>query len=115
MSVVNNSTDQLNSVAAAMQSIATNAPSAATPRRTSDLIPTNWEGSVEPGEVIFLMEALCLWMQVWSDQGEKMQVRVECIEKIDTDSLSVDCSVTQCRGIETAMRKTPKERREMNR
>ena len=25
--------------------------------------------------------------------------------KIDTDSLSVDCSVTQCRGIETAMRK----------
>ena len=36
-----------------------------------------------------------------------MQVRVECIEKIDTDSLSVDCSVTQCRGIETAMRKTP--------
>ena len=78
MSVVNNSTDQLNSVAAAMQSIATNAPSAATPRRTSDLIPKNWEGSVG---VIFLMEALCLWMQVWSDQLEKMQVRVECTKR----------------------------------
>ena len=41
--------------------------------RASDLIPNNWEGSVEK-ECTKYIAALHLWMQAWSDQGGKMPV-----------------------------------------
>ena len=49
-SAINNRTDQFHSVATATQNMSTSAPSSAKPYRFEDLIPRNWEGSVEKGE-----------------------------------------------------------------
>ena len=49
-SAINNRTDQFHSVATATQNMSTSAPSSAKPYRYEDLIPRNWEGSVEKGE-----------------------------------------------------------------
>ena len=44
LSASNNRADQLNNIAAVMQNIATNAPSAAAPYRSIDRITENWAG-----------------------------------------------------------------------
>ena len=44
------------------------------------------------------MTALHLWMPAVSDQGEKMQARVERVDKIDKECFSADCSVMEFRG-----------------
>ena len=69
---INSRIDQFNRIATAMQNLTTNAPSALS-CRASDLIPNNWEGSVEK-ECTKYTAALHVWMQAWSDQGEKMPV-----------------------------------------
>ena len=38
------------------------------------------------------MSDLHLWMQAWSDQGEKMLAIVEGTDKLDNDAIAFDCS-----------------------
>ena len=39
------------------------------------------------------MAELHLWMQAWSDQGERILARVESVDKVDRSTLAVDCTV----------------------
>ena len=32
------------------------------------------------------------WMQAWSDQGERLLVRVEGVDKVERSTLAVDCT-----------------------
>ena len=49
------------------------------------------------------MSDLHLWMQAWSDHGERVLTRVENTEKIDRDTLAVDCTQEEFRTLETAL------------
>ena len=49
------------------------------------------------------MSDLHLWMQAWSDLGERVLTRVESAEKIDRDTLAVDCTKEEFRALETAL------------
>ena len=68
---VNSRMDLLNSISVAMQNMSTRANDS-TPYRISDLIPRSWEGNNEKGEFRSFMSDLHLWMQAWSDQGERI-------------------------------------------
>ena len=94
--------DMLNSIRTAMQSMA-GRPNDLRPYKISDLIPRNWEGNNEKGELRSFMSDLHLWMQAWSDHGERVLTRVESTEKIDRDTLAVDCTQEEFRALETAL------------
>ena len=61
------------------------------PYRISDLIPRNLEGNNEKGEFRIFTSDLHLWMQAWSNQGEKMLASVESIDKFDNSAIAFDC------------------------
>ena len=46
---------------------------------------------------------LHLWMQAWSNQGEKMLVSVESIDKFDKNAIACDCSDEEFRSIEASL------------
>ena len=48
------------------------------------------------------MSDLHLWMQAWSNQGEKMLVSVERIDKFDNNATAFDCSNAEFRSIEAS-------------
>ena len=48
------------------------------------------------------MAELHLWMQAWSDQGERNLVRVEGVDKVECSTLAVDCTEADFRTFETA-------------
>ena len=73
------------------------------PYRISDLIPRNWEGNNEKGEFRSFMSHLHLWMQAWSDKGERIATRVESVDKVDRATLAVDCTQAEFRTFETAL------------
>ena len=68
---------QSGSISSAMQRISAGPAEAAKPYRISDLIPKSWDGSHDKGQFRNFMAELHLWMQAWSDQGERILVRVE--------------------------------------
>ena len=94
--------DMLNSINTARQNVSKKAADSK-PYRISDLIPRNWEGSNEKGEFRSFMSDLHLWMQAWSDQGERILARVERVDKIDRATLAVDCTEAEFRTFETAL------------
>ena len=49
------------------------------------------------------MSDLHLWMQAWSDQGERILARVESVDKVDRATLAVDCTEADFRTFETAL------------
>ena len=49
------------------------------------------------------MSDLHLWMQAWSDQGERILTRVESVDKVDRATLAVDCTQAEFRTFETAL------------
>ena len=49
----------------------------------ADLIPKSWDGSHDNGQFRNFMAEPHLWVQAWSDQGERMLVRVEGVDKVD--------------------------------
>ena len=51
------------------------------------------------------MEELHLWMQAWSDQGERILVRVESVDKVDRSTLAVACNEADSATFETALYK----------
>ena len=66
------------------------------PYRIGDLIPRNWE------EFRSFMSELHLWMQAWSNQGEKMLATVEGSNKLDKNAIAFDCSDDEFRSIEAS-------------
>ena len=46
-------------------------------------------------------QPLRLWMLARSDQGQQMLQRVGSVDKIDNDTLSVDCTPEEFQNIET--------------
>ena len=67
----------ISSISSAMQRLSAGLAETAKPHRISDLIPKSWDGSHEKGQFRNFMAELRLWMQAWSDQGERILVRVE--------------------------------------
>ena len=100
--MVNGRMDMLTSINAALQNVSTKADNSK-PYRISDLIPRNWEGNIEKGEFRSFMSDLHLWMQAWSDQGERILTRVESADKVDRATLAVDCKQEDFRAFETAL------------
>ena len=49
------------------------------------------------------MAELHLWMQAWSDQGERILERVERVGKVDQPTLAEDCAEADFRTFETAL------------
>ena len=49
------------------------------------------------------MSDLHLWMQAKSNQGEKMLVRVESVDKFDNSVIAFDCPDEEFRSIESAL------------
>ena len=49
------------------------------------------------------MAELHLWMQAWSDQGERILVRVQVVDKVERTTLAVDCTEADFRTFETAL------------
>ena len=99
---VNGRMDMLNSINTALQNVSTKTTDFK-PYRISDLIPRNWEGSNDKGEFRSFTSDLHLWMQAWSDQGERILARVESVDKVDRATLAVDCTEADFRTFETAL------------
>ena len=99
---INGRMDMLSSISAAIKDVSAKT-SNSKPYRISDPIPRNWEGSNENGEFRSFMSDLHLWMQAWSDQGERILSRVESVEKVDHDALAVDCTQEEFRALETTL------------
>ena len=98
---INGRMDMLNSISTAIQNVSMK-KNDSKPYRISDLIPRNWEGNNEKGEFRSFMSDLHLWMQAWSDQGERILTTVESAEKIDRATLAV-CTQVEFRTFETAL------------
>ena len=63
------------------------------PHRISDLIPRNWEGSIDKRKFRHVMSDVDLGMQALSDKGETLLVHFEGIDKLGRQTpLSIDCS-----------------------
>ena len=75
----------------------------AKPYRISDPIPRNWEDSNEMREFRHFMSDLHFWMQAWSDEGETMLVSIGSSDKLDINTLSVDCTEEEFRTIEASL------------
>ena len=73
------------------------------PNRISDFIPKSWDGSHDKGQFGNFMAELHLWMQAWSDQRERILVRVESVDKVERPTLAVDCTEADFRTFETAL------------
>ena len=49
------------------------------------------------------MAELHLWMQAWSDQGERILERVESVDRVEGSTLAVECTEADFRTLETAL------------
>ena len=73
---INGRLGAISSISSAMLRLSAGPTETAKPYRTSDLIPKSWDGSHDEGQYRNFMAVLRLWMQAWSDQGERILVRV---------------------------------------
>ena len=102
--------DMFNNINTAPQNVQTNTTDFK-PHRISDLIPINWEGSKEKGQFRSFMSHLHLWMQIWSDQGERILARVESVDKVDRATLAVDCTEADFRTFHEPLKKVQQMKR----
>ena len=58
--------------------------------RIIDLIPKSWDGSHDKGQFRNFKAEIHLWTQTLSDQGERILVRLESVDKVDRSTLAVD-------------------------
>ena len=91
---INGRMDMLSSINAALQNV---------PYRISDFMPRNCECSNEKGEFGSFMSDLHLWMQEWSNQGERMLVSVESSDKFDNDTIAFYRSNEEFRSTEASL------------
>ena len=94
--------DMLNIINTALQNVSAR-PAENKPYRISDFIPRKWEGNNEKGEFRSFMSDLHLWMQAWSNQGEKMRAIVEGSDRLDNSAIAIDCSDDEFRSIEASL------------
>ena len=80
---INGRLDAISSISSTMQRISAGPAETAKPYRISDLIPKSWDGSHDKGQFRNFMAEPHLWMQAWSDQGERILVRVEGVDKVE--------------------------------
>ena len=99
---INGRLDAISSISSAMQRLSAGPAETANPYRVSDLIPKSWDGSHDKGQFRNFMAELHLWMQAWSDQGERISVRVESVDIVDRSTLAVDCTEADFRTFESA-------------
>ena len=104
---VNGKMDMFNNINTAPQNVQTNTTDFKQ-HRISDLIPINWDGSKEKGQFRSFMSHLHLWMQMWSDQGERILARVESVDKVDCATLAVDCTEADFRRFHEPLKKVQK-------
>ena len=93
----------INSMSSAMQRLSAGPAETAKPYRISDLIPKSWDGSHDKSQLGNFLAQLHLWMQAWSDQGERILVRVESVDKVERSTLAVDCTEADFTTLETAL------------
>ena len=91
------------SISSAMQRLSAGPAETAKPYRVSDVIPKSLDGSHDKGQFRNFMAELHLWMQVWSDQGERIIVRVESVDIVDRSTLAVGCTEAVFRTFESAL------------
>ena len=90
---INGRLDAISSISSAMQRISAGPAEPAKPYRISDLIPKCWGGSHDKGQFRTFMAELHLWMQAWLDQGERILVRSEGVDKVERSIiLAVECT-----------------------
>ena len=87
----------------AIQGLSAGSAETAKPYRISDLIPKSWDGSHNKGQFRNFTAELHLRMQAWSDQSERILVRVESVDKVERSTLAVDCTKAGCITFETAL------------
>ena len=95
--------DASNSISSAMQRISAGPAATAKAYRITDLMLKSWGGSHEKGHFRNFMAELRLWMQAWSNQGERILVRVESVDNVERSVLAVDCTEADFRTFETAL------------
>ena len=100
---INGRLDAISSISSAMQRLSEGPAETANPYRVSDLIPKSWDGSHDTGQFRNFMAELHLWMQAWSDQGERIFVRVESVDIVDRSTLAVGCTEAVFRTFESAL------------
>ena len=100
---INGRLDAISSISSAMQRISAGPAAAAKPYSVSDLIPKSWDGSHDKGQFRNFMAELHLWMQARSDQGERVLVGGEGVDKFERSTLAVDCTEQDFRTFETAL------------
>ena len=96
---INGRLGAISSISSAMQRLSAGPAETANPYRVSDLIPKSWDGSHDKGQFRNFMAELHLWMQAWSDQGERIFVRVESVDIVDRSTLAVGCTEAVFRNI----------------
>ena len=62
---------------------------------------------MKKGEFRSFMSDLHLWMQAWSDQGEKMLAIVEGTDKLDNNAIAFDCSDDEFRSVAASLYQVP--------
>ena len=87
----------------AIQGLSAGSAETAKPYRISDLIPKSWDGSHNKGQFRNFTAELHLRMQAWSDQSERILVRVESVDKVERSTLAVDCTEADFRTLVTAL------------
>ena len=100
---INGRLDAISSISSAMQRLSAGPAETANPYRVSDLITKSWDGSHDKGQFRNFMAELHLWMQAWSDQGERIFVRAESVDTVDRSTLAVDCTEADFRTFESAL------------
>ena len=100
---INGRMDAISSIYSAIQTLSAGPAETSKPYKISDLIPKSWDGSHDKGQFSNFMAELHLWMQAWSDQGERILVRVESVDKVERSALAADGTEADFRTLETAL------------
>ena len=100
---INGRLDAISSISSAVQRFSACPAETAKPYRISDLTPKRWDGSHDKAQFRNFMAELHLWMQAWSEQGERILARVESVDKVVRATLAVDCTEADFRTFETAL------------
>ena len=95
--------DAISIISSAMQRISAGPAEAAKPYKISDLIPKGWDGSHDKGQFRNFMAELHVWMQARSDQGKRILVRVDGVDKVERSTLAAVCTEADFRTFETAL------------
>ena len=100
---INGRLDAISSISSAMQRLSAGPAGTAKPFRISDLILKSLDGSHDKGQLRNFMAELHLWMQAWSDQGERILVRAEGVDTVERSTLAVGCAEADFRTLKTAL------------